>query len=37
MDNKKKDIKGFLEFVYEFYQSMKAHEITLVYEGEIIG
>jgi hypothetical protein len=35
MDNKKKDIKGFLEFVYEFYQSMKAHEITLVYEGEI--
>ena len=35
MDNTKKDIKGFLEFVYEFYQSMKAHEITLVYEGEI--
>ena len=35
MDNKKKDIKGFLEFVYEFYKSMKAHEITLVYEGEI--
>jgi hypothetical protein len=32
---KEKDVKGFLEFVYEFYQSMKAHEITLVYEGEI--
>lgn len=31
----KKDVKGFLEFVYEFYKSMKAHEITLVYEGEI--
>jgi len=34
MDDKK-DVKGFLEFVYEFYKSMKAHEITLVYEGEI--
>ncbi|MBN2524665.1 MAG: SiaB family protein kinase [Bacteroidales bacterium] len=34
MDNKK-DVKGFLEFVYEFYKTMKAHEITLVYEGEI--
>jgi len=33
--NNKKDVKGFLEFVYEFYKSMKAHEITLVYEGEI--
>lgn len=31
----KKDSKGFLEFVYEFYRTMKAHEITLVYEGEI--
>jgi hypothetical protein len=31
----KKDVKGFLEFVYEFYKSMKEHEITLVYEGEI--
>ena len=29
------DPKRFLEFVYEFYRSMKAHEITLVYEGEI--
>ena len=29
------DPKGFLEFVYEFYKTMKAHEITLVYEGEI--
>ncbi len=33
--NERKDMKGFLEFVYEFYKSMKAHEITLVYEGEI--
>jgi hypothetical protein len=33
--NDKKDVKGFLEFVYEFYKSMKEHEITLVYEGEI--
>ncbi len=32
---KEKDLKGFLEFVYDFYKSMKAHEITLVYEGEI--
>lgn len=31
----KKDSIGFLEFVYEFYKTMKAHEITLVYEGEI--
>jgi hypothetical protein len=33
--NDKKDVRGFLEFVYEFYKSMKEHEITLVYEGEI--
>ena len=33
--NEKKDVRGFLEFVYEFYKSMKEHEITLVYEGEI--
>ncbi len=33
--DKKTDVKGFLEFVYEFYKTMKAHEITLVYEGEI--
>ncbi|MCT4638086.1 MAG: SiaB family protein kinase [Bacteroidales bacterium] len=33
MDNK--NVNGFLEFVYDFYKSMKAHEITLVYEGEI--
>jgi coenzyme F420-reducing hydrogenase delta subunit len=31
----KNNVKGFLEFVYDFYRSMKAHEITLVYEGEI--
>jgi hypothetical protein len=33
--NNKKDVRGFLEFVYDFYKSMKAHEISLVYEGEI--
>ena len=26
---------SFLEFVYEFYKTMKSREITLVYEGEI--
>ena len=26
---------GILEFVYDFYTSMKAHEITLVYEGKV--
>jgi len=26
---------SFLEFVYDFYKSMKKHEISLVYEGEI--
>lgn len=31
----KDELKGFLEFVYDFYKTMKAHEITLVYEGEI--
>lgn len=29
------NVRGFLEFVYDFYKTMKAHEITLVYEGEI--
>lgn len=33
--NNNTSVKGFLEFVYEFYKSMKAHEISLVYEGEI--
>lgn len=28
-------MNGFLGFVYDSYKSMKAHEITLVYEGEI--
>jgi hypothetical protein len=27
--------KGFLEFVYDFYTSMKAHEVNLVYEGKV--
>jgi hypothetical protein len=26
---------GYLEFVYDFYKSMKAHEIKLVYEGRV--
>lgn len=33
MDNK--NVKGYIEFIYDFYKSMKAHEISLVYEGEI--
>ena len=33
--NTDKNVRGFLEFVYDFYRTMKAHEITLVYEGEI--
>jgi hypothetical protein len=35
MMTKEKNVQGFLEFVYDFYKTMKAHEITLVYEGEI--
>lgn len=31
----KRDNISFLEFVYDFYKSMKRHEISLVYEGEI--
>jgi len=27
--------KGFLDFVYDFYTSMRAHEINLVYEGKV--
>jgi hypothetical protein len=34
MMTKDKNVQGFLEFVYDFYKTMKAHEITLVYEGE---
>ena len=30
-----KNFDGFLEFVYDFYKTMKAHEISLVYEGKI--
>ena len=26
---------GFLEFVYDFYRSMKSYEIKLVYEGKV--
>jgi hypothetical protein len=26
---------GFLEFVYDFYKSMKRHEVKLVYEGRV--
>ncbi len=28
-------VMGFLDFVYEIYESMRTREITLVYEGEI--
>jgi hypothetical protein len=35
MDGNNSDIKGFLEFVYSFYKSMKDQEVRLVYEGEI--
>ena len=28
-------VSGFLEFAYDFYKSMKAHEIKLVYEGRV--
>lgn len=31
----KSDNVSYLEFVYDFYKSMKKHEISLVYEGEI--
>jgi hypothetical protein len=31
----KKKFDDFLEFVYDFYKTMKAHEISLVYEGKI--
>lgn len=27
--------QGFLEFVYDFYSSMKANEVRLVYEGKV--
>lgn len=30
-----RQLSGFLEYVYEMYASMRAHEVTLVYEGEI--
>ncbi len=33
-DPKDNPEKGFLEYVYDFYASMKAHEIKLVYEGK---
>ncbi len=34
-DMKDSPHKGFLEFVYDFYSSMKSHEIKLVYEGKV--
>jgi hypothetical protein len=34
-DRKEMQEQGFLEFVYDFYASMKAHEIRLVYEGKV--
>ena len=35
METNNKSHTGFLEFVYDFYASMKAHEIKLVYEGKV--
>ena len=35
MEDKKLDIKDFLEFTYSFYKTMKDQKISLVYEGEI--
>lgn len=35
MDGNSADIKVFLEFVYNFYKSMKENRVQLVYEGEI--
>ncbi|HON18444.1 MAG TPA: SiaB family protein kinase [Salinivirgaceae bacterium] len=29
------DVKEFLEFVYSFYKTMREHEVTLVYEGDV--
>ena len=34
-DQKDQPEQGFLEFVYDFYASMKAYEIRLVYEGKV--
>ncbi|MFC2112192.1 SiaB family protein kinase [Bacteroidota bacterium] len=31
----KKEDRGFLDFVYDFYASMKSYEIKLVYEGKV--
>ena len=27
--------RGYLEFLYDLYRSMEAHEIRLVYEGRV--
>ncbi len=29
------DVKELLEFVYSFYKTMREHEVTLVYEGDV--
>jgi hypothetical protein len=31
----KKDYNNFLEFVYDFYKTIKSHQISMVYEGKI--
>ncbi len=33
--NTQKQVTGFLKYVFDFYKSMKSHEIKLVYEGKI--
>lgn len=35
MESMSTEIKGFLNFIYDSYKNMKAHEISLLYEGEI--
>ena len=33
--NDVKENQGFLDFAYQLYKTMKTHEISLVYEGEV--
>jgi hypothetical protein len=29
------NVKGFIDFVYDFYKTMKNHQISLIYEGHV--
>jgi len=33
--NKQQEKAGFLKYVFDFYKSMRSHEIKLVYEGKV--